>query len=466
MIHLKKLSIISLCFFLISCNTGIGNIPPLPQPENNPITASNQNFNILNNQINPNSDWMASMSDIIGNKTLRNIVIPGTHDSGTHSISEISQMSPDNTLDATIAFLENIKEKIHNLFFNDVPDSKLKKIIAPWAKAQSKSILEQLESGIRYFDLRVLRRSDGQMFIVHGMYSDNIDTVFSEIKSFTDNHPKEIIILDFNHLFHLQSNQEDLIAKINNSFSAKLIPATKTVNATLNELWQSNKQIIALYDDNESVIKHQELWSQAAIFSPWPNKQDINNLKQSLQNILDGKLYNNKKQDFDCISPTESCQSISKNKFFVLQGVLTPNAKLILDSYSSTEDLENAKGNFNFYNQQLESVKTKLSEATIRYNKTIFFLKPFYKPGINRLKSEKNFKEIQLLGARLELTKAQAKYDTIPHSLQQLAATTTPFINGQLKNEWAAKDLNIVIVDWFEITDYLETIKKLNRSRN
>jgi hypothetical protein len=461
-LKLKKLSLIFLCLFLISCNTGIGTLPPVPG--NTEILK----FSLQNTAA--DSDWMGQMSEIIGSRSLRNIIIPGTHDSGTYNISEKSAISPDNTLDASLSFIDSLMQNIYKLPFFGEPDPELKRFFARWSKAQDKTIMEQLEAGIRYFDLRVLRRSDGEFYIVHGMYSDNINNVFADVNRFLENHPKEIVILDFNHLYHFKSDHENFIGKINGSFrspdgSSKLIPASRTVNITLNELWQNRQQVIALYADRESVAKHPELWPQSAIFSPWPDKQDINSLQQSLENILSGKLFNIKKNDFSCTVPSDECQGISKDKFFVLQGVVTPNAKLILESHSAESDLKEAGKRLESAVWYLDNTNKKLAEARDRYNRAFFLFKPFYTFEINRLVSQKNVLELEVAARRSSLEKAQVKSAGIPHSLQEIAQKTTPFITSQLKNQWAGKDLNIIIADWFEITGYVETIKTLNIQR-
>jgi hypothetical protein len=472
MFKIKNLSIIALSLFLMASNANYGNVLGINGINN--ISVKEQineldNFSIKSTEtLNP--DWMANLPEAAGGKKLRDLVIPGTHDSLTYNISQTSQMASDNPVNSTLANYEALKEKVHNFLSKDkMQDSLLKKFISGWSKAQSKTAYEQLMAGIRYFDLRVLRRAtDGEMFIVHGMYSVNIDTVISDISRFIKEHPKEIIILDFNHLYNMNSGHEILIKKLNDAFgNSKFIPRSKTVNTTLNQLWQAQQQIIALYDDKGSVNNHPELWSQEDIVSPWANKQDIWGLKTTLQEIMNGnKIYNRKTENFDCPQISEYCQKISKDKFFVLQGIITEDPKMILESLPLFYTVNKAQEALDNNTGDLESINKKMDEVTDKFNKAPFFIKPFYNIQLSSLLDRKRAKEVEVATAKFILKKAQKDYAKKPRSLRDIASTTTPFISDMLKGEWSDKDINIVITDWYELSDYVNTIIELNRKKS
>lgn len=69
-------------------------------------------------------------------------------------------------------------------------------IISKWAKTQDFNAKEQLNSGIRYFDLRVATK-DGtnKMYFVHSLYADEVFKTLKDIKGFIDSHPKEVNFL-------------------------------------------------------------------------------------------------------------------------------------------------------------------------------------------------------------------------------------------------------------------------------
>ena len=83
--------------------------------------------------------WMSSFSRVLNDKKLNEIVLPGTHDSGTYPITKESKRT--------------------DLFLNLGPlNSFVAKIGYKWAKTQDLSIREQLMSGIRYLvqDVRLI----------------------------------------------------------------------------------------------------------------------------------------------------------------------------------------------------------------------------------------------------------------------------------------------------------------------
>ena len=131
----------------------------------------------------PAHDWMNQDSKFIEDKLLAEIAIPGTHDSGTAGIGG----DTGHTVAAT----------------------------------QEKSIHEQLEDGIRYFDLRADEYSkkscaDGSDFYVfHGdgatrYLSYRFNDVLMGIKNFLDDqsHGKEIIIIDMQQISAGSSGSE------------------------------------------------------------------------------------------------------------------------------------------------------------------------------------------------------------------------------------------------------------------
>lgn len=116
-----------------------------------------------------NEHWMNDNWVHIKDKKLSELVIPGTHDSGTY------------LLDSGI----NV------------------------AKTQTTSIGDQLKDGIRYFDLRVKEvehrgcADPSTMWIYHGTFTSyRLQTVLDELKTFVERpeNKKELIILDFQDL--------------------------------------------------------------------------------------------------------------------------------------------------------------------------------------------------------------------------------------------------------------------------
>lgn len=66
--------------------------------------------------------------------------------------------------------------------------------MSKWSKTQTYSAVDQLKSGVRYFDLRLAtKRGCDKIYFVHGLYSCCVDEVLNEINDFLNEHPKEVI---------------------------------------------------------------------------------------------------------------------------------------------------------------------------------------------------------------------------------------------------------------------------------
>lgn len=176
-----------------------------------PKTAKSRQCQIqLPNKMKNHSGWMGQLlhaDSPVAKKPINNIIIPGTHDSGTYGMG---------TLSAT----------------------------------QSLSIQEQLDYGVRYLDCRIRLVGDDYMFYHyytspnkfgtrHGVPSVNTDCVLYDIYTFLVNNPNEILILkfqDFND-FTADDDYIDFLRLIRNyvEFSATGAQKSASKVVTLDE---------------------------------------------------------------------------------------------------------------------------------------------------------------------------------------------------------------------------------------
>lgn len=196
----------------------------------------------------PNQAWMGDMRATLGPRRLADVTLPGTHDSGTSGIGP------------RLVFL-------------------------PWgtAKTQTRNIGEQLNDGIRYFDLRVSEvahrgcADPSVWWLYHTFDSYRLQDALRQIKAFVQDpaHAREVIILDFQDVALKYDDARAaavLFTSIQNELGDYLFEATDanyawagpktdiTVNGdvvtprakTLQEIWNANatsgkkKQIVVL----------------------------------------------------------------------------------------------------------------------------------------------------------------------------------------------------------------------------
>lgn len=190
-------------------------------------------------------------------------------------------------------------------------------VIYRWSMTQNLTAEQQLNSGIRYFDIRISRESSsGKVCFIHGLYGADVIPCLEDIKKFLDNHPKEVVILDFNHLYEMGTeHHSSLLHTITEIFGSKLCPYLNMECLTLEMMWGSELQVIILYH-NEIVSDNPFFWPGSSIGSPYVNTSDI----PQLLSFLD---KHKKEND-------------AKERFFCWQGVLTPSAQTIISHFAKS----------------------------------------------------------------------------------------------------------------------------------
>lgn len=165
-------------------------------------------------------------------------------------------------------------------------------------------ILQQLEAGIRYFDLRVAPKqvtgADGvvrqQLWIVHGLYSVPLKEVIRSFAYFLHEHDFEVVILDFQHFYKMTPELHLKVAKkLKKHLGAILIP--NSVDLTLTEfrrLAADQHRVVVVYgrdwqgSGNDRAIQANDFLrpSEHCLHSPWPNTMSRSVLKDYLQKNL------------------------------------------------------------------------------------------------------------------------------------------------------------------------------------
>lgn len=300
-----------------------------------------------------NATWMSDLASYIRDVPLLNIVLPGTHDSGTYAITRNSPVSPDAP-----PFVKDVEDIFDDPFFYYwlyLLHATFDTIVAGWAKAQDKDISAQLEAGIRYLDCRVCRDGDVTR-ICHGMFAENTDVVLDAVSDFIKQNPNEIVILDFNHFYEMTAESHvKLVSKIISTFGTALAPNALTPGVTIGDLWEGNYQVVVIYhcdsDDTKCVNAtkdHPQLWPKSSIWSPWPDERDVSKLKSDLINDL-GKR-----------------SSSHANQLFVLQGVLTPNG----------DTVKNGVNPFKDYPRDLENIADSVTPTVVEWVKNLWNNQP------------------------------------------------------------------------------------------
>ncbi|GAB6027662.1 hypothetical protein CHUAL_001903 [Chamberlinius hualienensis] len=216
-----------------------------------------QGLVIASNCIKTQPNWMWEIREYISPLLVTAVMIPGTHDAGSHK--EYVAFQSDNWY-------------------------------SRWYVTQEESFWEQVMYGIRHFDLRLAYypNKDEQFWVNHGTVVMN---PFSEAmkawKRFL-NETNEILILDF-HEFPVgfEGHPErhiQLQTYLVQEFGQYLVSPSVGYNVTVGALWKSNKRVIVAYAD-DAMNFSDFLWPK--IPQIWADTMDINYLKSYMQDYMD-----------------------------------------------------------------------------------------------------------------------------------------------------------------------------------
>lgn len=211
---------------------------------------------IATNCIKANPYWMEQNLQFIMDKSLKELMIPGTHNSGSYEVGYKSDAS-----------------------------SILKKYVI----CQDESVFNQLAYGIRYLDLRVsyesaLNRPEN-FWIVHGLFRTEVslESILNQVKDFLDSTTSEIVILDF-HRFekgfteHPRDFASNALTKSRHQMLHQLIESivgqyiardANGYHIKVSQLLSTNKRLVIGYAGNRFIReanyfpKVRHLWAEA-----------------------------------------------------------------------------------------------------------------------------------------------------------------------------------------------------------
>jgi hypothetical protein len=203
-------------------------------------------------------DWMANLPERTLNTSLNQILIPGTHNSGSF---DCSWQNPPG-LDADSTILNVLK----------IPFAS--KIVERWAKCQRHTIKIQLEDGIRYLDVR-LSTNNGLIYLCHGLCSISWTQFVEDLGSFLDENPQELVIVDVKKRYGFNEKDDFTVVDMlyqrigqNRFANTNLSPSS-----SLNDFRNAGVQCICVYPDYTGL--HQNIWNRQCLQSPWPNSSNL-----------------------------------------------------------------------------------------------------------------------------------------------------------------------------------------------
>ena len=360
--------------------------------------------------------WMADIDESIKDRRLLDVVLPGSHDSGTFSINHNSGWA--SLVDKEDwQWVQDLDAPIDNLD---------RRIASLWARTQSRTFKQQLDSGICYFDVRFLYNdADMKFYVHHTLIGPESEIVFNDIATFLNNpdHKKEIIILDLTHWKNMdETRHKEFTGRIYALFGDKMI-SRHDWDLPLGEIWAKDKQLIVIYENLTtswlpSAAIEEFFWLDR--YSPWPNVTQEDDLRDSLADNL------------NCGCGYTGCDEFctNENMLFVTQGILTPD-----DSVTICGGVR-LVGDWLFDNPICDvPIVGSLTCGPI-------------KEAINSFCSD---------------------WENAPRSVRDLADKVTPMVTNKMAEWWkdckycARDNMNIIMVDFFEVSNLIDEVRKINQ---
>ena len=224
------------------------------------------------------ADWMGQLPANIRRKPLKYFTLPGSHDSATHRIdfnatppmsgsgNEVYQILLDLALDPFTAPI--VIEPILELTIT-----------------QRLKIAEQLEQGIRAFDLRVLvNKTTNTMYFAHSFVAVPMIETVQAVATFLTHHPNEIIVIqvspDWAHLSATVPLMPEILGNLTAILGKWMVPATDPIYTNfsalpLQTLMDQNKRIFLSCLAEYSQKDFPTVWPGASVNNFWPNGQSV-----------------------------------------------------------------------------------------------------------------------------------------------------------------------------------------------
>ncbi|XP_052828028.1 uncharacterized protein LOC128249188 [Octopus bimaculoides] len=210
--------------------------------QNNPIFSWGQWKNICFQR------WMTLLRRRLSTARLGDLVIPGTHNSASFSVS------PNGTL-------------VEKLWISRVALSLgFSNYFSSWARNHDDGLGAQLNAGYRCLDLRIALLPNGGFYWWHGISGEAIESGLKEIANFATENPGEIIILLISHLNAPGNGIQEKLPMPGESkirlgkyllsiLGPNLVPTRNiSLNPTLSSVISTGRNIIALIREDQDLV--------------------------------------------------------------------------------------------------------------------------------------------------------------------------------------------------------------------
>jgi len=263
-------------------------------------------------------------------RSQRRIHLPGAHNSAAYKLNHYALAPAGGAHPDWVGWLNSHSPTV------TVPVSQL---AVPWADCQGETVADQLRHGVRYLDLRAVwvessdqRRELGlgeggpEWLVTHTLLGGPIEDVFIQVAAFLREHTKEVVLLDLQHVKAAPTAEAHarLLGQLEKHLhvDGRMAPSELGVDVTYGEMVAKGYQCIVFYPFDTAdadfpgvgigaFARKIGCWHRGGgtLRSPWPQVGTLEALLRKLGPLCE--------------------QAGDANGFFVLQGVVTPDAAMV-----------------------------------------------------------------------------------------------------------------------------------------
>jgi hypothetical protein len=218
-----------------------------------------------------NADRWMLLTPSLMDKTLRDITLPGTHDSGAYWLNT-DERGPD--------FIDWSYDL--GIFGDFSWDSLENEVGYDLTRTQTQTLLEQLNDGIRYFDLRVTHRGSS-FYTYHGLLGRPLVELLADIRAFMEQSERELVVVNASHMATGTSTSNDepfeparhheLMQLVVDQLRPYLYPRNAATTddllaVSLGEILAGGPRVLMMYDDDYFASADVQNDPNSALF--WP----------------------------------------------------------------------------------------------------------------------------------------------------------------------------------------------------
>jgi hypothetical protein len=247
--------------------------------------------------------WIGDSLGTIGNLTLKELTLTGTHDSGTYYLTDKPMPGDQSAL----------WEDLYKLA--DALDKSVGSVAREWGQSQDQNFYKQMQGGIRYFDLRSGWDKDSKKWVTfHFVIGSPVQYLLQNISQFLNDHPQEIVIVEMTHFEGYPSSADitELKQMVTSILGPYLFPVDLSFGFTVGQMVSSGKRAIVTMEQG---YDNQVIWPPSSIHNTYADTSDLSKMVE----------YNNKTVQKFMASPWPE-------QLFKISWTLTPDGTVITES--------------------------------------------------------------------------------------------------------------------------------------